>query len=286
MNTLIVDSGSTKSHWYFLDEKYNTQKILNLPGINPFFQTEEVIFNIISKGLPTDIDCKLIRELFFYGSGCSNTFRVQRVMRVLLKFFPDAKITIEHDLLGAARAACLHQAGVACILGTGSNSCLYDGKNIVQNVMNIGPYLGDEGSGMHLGKLLLRAYFYDELPPELKNSFIENYGDDKKRLKNELYDSPTPGAYIASFAPFLKQHLDHPFIQQVGIEAFSSFLQHHVLKYPDSEALPIHFIGSIAEKFSDLLVTALDNHGLKIGNIIKDPIKRLVVFHSGMTFGF
>jgi N-acetylglucosamine kinase-like BadF-type ATPase len=278
----IADSGSTKSSW-FIGERSGalTGKFLELPGVNPFQDDAGKISTALQQGLAGERPEK-IKEVYFYGAGCSDAYRCERVQTALLSLFPNARIEVSHDLLGAARSLCGNKPGMAAILGTGSNSCVYDGRTISRTRMNLGPLLGDEGSGFHLGKQLLISYFYDELPADLHAHFEDQFGQDRRRLFNRIYDHPKPHVLMASFTPFLQSFKSHPFIQGRVEEAFALFLEKHILPYPESAELPVHFTGSIAHFFQDILVTTLKKKELTSGKIVQRPLPGLVEYHRDL----
>jgi len=275
---LIADSGSTKADWKIL---HSDGEITNQStrGFNPFLQDSETI----EAGLLTDFDDSLEKSkatsVYYYGAGCSDKNRNSIVEVALQKIFPNAKITVNHDLLASARAVCGVQPGVACILGTGSNSCLYDGIEIIDNVENMGFLVGDEGSGSHIGKELLRGYFYREMPKDILEDFEESYPEGHRGILDKIYDNPKPNVYIASFSKFLSTHKSDPYIQHLVFKSFDEFVRRHVLKYDGCQNLKIHFVGSVAYYFKEILEIVLASYDLEMGNVIKKPIDRLVEFH-------
>lgn len=276
---LIADSGSTKADWKVLG---TSGEITNQStrGFNPFIQDSATI----EAGLLEDFDDTLERSkatsVYYYGAGCSDDYRNSIVAVALQKVFPQAKITVNHDLLASARAVCGFEAGVACILGTGSNSCLYDGLEITDNVANMGFLVGDEGSGSHIGKELLRGYFYREMPKSILHDFEKSYPEGHRGILDKIYDNPKPNVYLASFSRFLSNHHGDPYIQHIVYKSFDEFVRRHVLKYEGCQGLKIHFVGSVAYYFKDILEIVLSSYSLEIGNIIKKPIDRLVEFHQ------
>jgi glucosamine kinase len=279
---VISDSGSTKSDWVFVSDDGNSINE-NTIGFNPFYFSSEQITAELRKDFLTRIPGEIVEEVFFYGAGCSDTMRCDIVKEGLTPIFPNAKIYVEHDLLGAARACCGKDPGVACIIGTGSNSCLYDGKDVIDNVTNLGFMLGDEGSGGYLGKTLVQHYFYRELPKDLHILFEEQYPYGKREFLNRIYGT-NPNVYLASFARFVSDHKDHPFIQNLVLKAFKEFILRHIAKYNGAKGLPINFVGSVAHYFQELLDQALSLEGFKIGRIVKKPIDNLVRFHQDLPF--
>lgn len=274
----IADGGSTKADWIIVDNK-GAKSTYSTIGFNPFFYDTETVVEELSKKFIYDVPVKEATKVFFYGSGCSDALRKEILAKAFVQIFPNAEIHVEHDLLASARATCGDEPGIACILGTGSNSCLYDGIDEVDNVTNLGYLLGDEGSGTHLGKKLIRAYFYRELPKELEEAFDDKYKLGKRELLNRLYDGQRGNVYLASFARFLFEHKEHFYIKHIVARSFAEFIDRHVMKYEGHQTLPVHFVGSIAFYFSGVLKSLLAERNLTLGRIIKKPIDNLVQYH-------
>jgi len=278
MTTIIVDSGSTKSDWVFISES-NEEQRLSTMGFNPVFHTQEIITTETSKAfkgvLNTGMDC----IIYFYGSGCWDDSRKQIIRDGLQAVFTNAQIHVYHDLLGAARAACGREAGIACILGTGSNSCHFDGTDVIDNVTSIGFMLGDEGSGTHLGKKLIRHYFYREIPKDLiedLEAFIEG---GKSVVLDNVYNNTGANVYLASYTRFMSMHKGHPFIQRILYRSLSEFIDRHVRKYEAHMRLPINFIGSVAYVFQENLKIILAERNMIVGKFVKQPIDAMIAFH-------
>jgi glucosamine kinase len=276
--TIIADCGSTKCDWLLVHGERNHQ-LENTVGFSPFFHTSEEIETIIKEQLLPKLDPKEVTHIWFYGTGVHDEHRADIVLQGIKACFPKADIEVEHDLLGAARSVCGHSAGIACILGTGSNSCYYDGKTIVDNVPSLGWLLGDEGSGTHLGKALLRAWFYRELPPDLNAAFNAAYPEGEHAIKDRAYEKGA-NAYLATFTKFLGEHNTHPYIQSLVAGSLGEFLDRHVLKYSGAQSVPVHFVGSIAYHFQDILIKCLEERRLKLGNVVRKPIYPLADFHT------
>lgn len=275
---IIVDSGSTKADWQVINAD-GSRELHSTMGFNPFFHDEDRIETELNKSFVKDVNVVEAKKVYFYGAGCSDKMRCDIVKRGLERIFTNAEtIAVEHDLLGSARATCGMEAGIACIIGTGSNTCLYDGKDVIDNVSNLGYLLGDEGSGSHLGKLLIRAYFYRELPDDIIEFFHEEFGNNKRVILNKIYGD-APNVYLASFAKFFSKHKSHFYIQKLANEAFAELTRRHILKYDGCHNVPIHFVGSVAYHFQDILKTTLEEHNLSLGVVIQKPIDALVDFH-------
>jgi glucosamine kinase len=275
---IIVDSGSTKADWQIINAD-GSRELHTTMGFNPFFHDEDRIEMELKKEFVHDVKVDEAKWIYFYGAGCSDKMRCDQVKRGLARIFQHAEtIEVEHDLLASARASCGTKAGIACIIGTGSNTCLYDGNDVTDNVSNLGYLLGDEGSGSHLGKLLIRAYFYRELPDDMITFFHEDFGSDKRAILNKIYGEG-PNVYLASYARFFSKHRNHFYIQKLASEAFTELTRRHILKYEGCHHIPINFVGSVAFHFQDILKTTLEEHNLTLGVVIQKPIDALVNFH-------
>jgi glucosamine kinase len=276
---LIADSGSTKTDWRVIDADQEYEQI-NTTGINPQYLDTEKIYGIFETELLPQLKEKNISEIYYYGAGCSSPERNKRVEDALSRAFPNVPNYVDHDLLAAARALCGHKPGIACILGTGSNSCLYDGKNIIDNVTSLGFLMGDEGSGAYLGKLLIKAYLYRELPEELATSLKNRYNLTKDGILDAVYGSDIPSQYLATFAKFMHEKRKNPVIKEMIYENFEEFFERHASKYEGFGELPVNFVGSIAFHFSDTLKLVAKKYGCHIGVIISSPSEGLIKYHQ------
>lgn len=274
---IIIDSGSTKADWAIVKNEAN---FISTLGINPYFHNQEKIAEIISAQEEITAEIKeLAQEIYYYGAGCPDDYYKNIVKDGFQKVFPNSKIHVEHDLLGAARAACGKKPGIAGILGTGSNSCLFDGKNITDNIPALAHVLGDEGSGVYLGKLLLQSYFYRELPDDLRKEFNQEFSKSDDEIIHEIYGEGQ-NRYIASFAKFVIERKNHEFLQALIEESFVAFIKRHLLKYQNARELPVNIVGSVAALLELELRSALEKNGLTLGRIIQKPIKELLSYHA------
>ncbi len=279
---LIADSGSTKTEWVMINEG-KAQPSLYTQGINPYFQDEMVIEKIIREELISQLNFHLTAsslQVFYYGAGCSNQTNCETVKRAIQKNLATAEITVDHDLLAAARALCGNNKGVAAILGTGSNSCLFDGKNIVANNPSLGFMLGDEGSGGHIGKELLKMFVYGELGTELKKDFISAFNIDKEIILENVYHKPNPNRYCASFMPFVAAHKNNEQIKEMVKASFNEFFKRHITKYSDHQLLPFSCVGSVALIFREQLEAVAKSYGVHVHKIIKNPMEGLIEYHT------
>jgi glucosamine kinase len=275
---LIADSGSTKAEWCLLDGKKKRNFITQ--GLSPYFLSSDQIQDILQYELKAKIKNIEPDEVFFYGTGCSSPDNVKLVKHAIQKTFTKAKVFVDHDLMGAAKALCGNEKGVACILGTGSNSCYYNGKKIVKNSPGLGFVLGDEGSGAYLGKKVVQYYLYNTFDPDLMDRFNAKFNTNSIEILDAVYKKPLPNRYLASFAIFLAENRGHYMIENIIEDGFNDFFFNHIYKYRESWTLPVHFIGSIAYGFKDVLKSMCDAYELQLGNVIKTPMQGLIKFHS------
>lgn len=275
---LIADSGSTKTDW-ILEDEHLERHPFTTSGINPFILSPEQIENILVTQIHIGIDRNSIKEIYFYGAGCSDDVRCNVIRESLKKFFSNADIEVNHDLLGAARALCGNEKGIAAILGTGSNSCLYDGEKIAEHIPSLGYILGDEGSGAFIAKKFIAAYIYREMPGELSTKIDAEGVIKKEDIIQTLYHSPAPSAYLAGFMTTVTKHAQHPFVATLIRNSFIDFLEHHVCRYTGFKEIPMHCTGSVAHNFLHLLKEAAAEKKVTVGRIIDKPIGTLADYH-------
>jgi len=275
---LIADSGSTKTEWCLLDGK--KKLMVSTQGISPYFLNTEQISSILQKELLPKLKKKLPDEIFFYGTGCSNPDNVKMVKQAVKLVFPNTPVQVDHDLMGAAKALCGHEKGVACILGTGSNSCFYNGKKIVKNSPGLGYVLGDEGSGTYLGKKVIQYYLYNTFDPDLMDRFNAKFNTNTLEILDAVYKKPLPNRYLAGFASFLAENRGHFMIENIIEDGFNDFFFNHVYKYRESWTMPIHFVGSVAYGFRDVLQDMCASYELQLGKVLKSPLEGLIKFHQ------
>jgi glucosamine kinase len=273
---LIADSGSTKTHWKLIKSDKTTESHYT-KGLNPYFAGESTFIKVLEDDLP--VNKTEIHNLYFYGSGCVAEQNIMLVKKYLKKYFPKANVFVYGDLFGAARALLGKEKGIACILGTGSVSCVYDGEKIVDAIPSLGFIMGDDAGGVTLGKELLRAYFYRKFPPELKAAFEENFPITRDELLTKVYHSPSPNAYLAKYSAFLKNNYSHPFLHDLVHRCFRSFFTDHIIVYPDYPNLPLVFTGSISSNLKDILHEVATEYGLSVHKIMKEPMEGLVQYH-------
>ena len=275
---LIADSGSTKTHLKLLDAGIDDVDFL-VDGINPFFLSEDEIREILLSKFRGETFCDRVDRVFFYGAGCSFEGKKKTVRGALVSVFPHAEVQVESDLLCAARALFGDGSGIACILGTGSNSCLFVDGKIEKNVSPLGFILGDEGSGAVMGKRLVADCMKGVLGEETARDFYAFFDTTAAEVMDRVYRKPFPNRYLASLVPFLIEHIAEPAIYEMVKNCFCDFFDRNILQYEHARELPIGFVGSIANQFKDILKAAGRERGLNVGQIIKDPIDGLAVFH-------
>lgn len=279
---LIADCGSTKIDWCVLHNAKVEKQVFTL-GMNAVMLTEEEMRTRLASELMPELGAiaEKITAVFFYGAGCISPEVCGNVARAIKANIPSAE-TVEgySDLLAAARALCGHEPGIACILGTGSNSCLYDGTGIASNVSPLGYILGDEGSGAVLGKLFIGDVLKKQLPAEICAAFLQEYDLDLLTIIRRVYREPQGNRFLASVTPFLSKNIAVPEIHDLVLNAFRAFFRRNITNYTDYAKHPVNFVGSIAYYFGDILAEAAKAEGCTVGKIIKSPMEGLIKFHS------
>ena len=275
---LIADCGSTKTDWVLCNGD-NVVKHLMTQGLNPTIQSSEEILAVLTHELVDNIDTTAPQKIFFYGAGCAYENAINRMRKALEAVFTTKEIEIYSDLLAAARALCGHEEGIACILGTGSNSCLYNGKDIVDNTPSMGYILGDEGSGAHLGRQLVSDCIKKQLPKDISEKFLQQYNLDLATILERVYHTPLPNRWLASFTPFIHENKKNPEVHAMLKKCFTQFFKRNVMTYRHSW-LPIHISGGIGISFSEEIRETAESLGLSVGNIVDSPMEGLIKFHS------
>ncbi len=274
---LIADSGSTKTEWCISGARKSQSFFTD--GISPYFLNTRQISALISSQLLPQIKKYSVTEIYYYGTGCLNQENRKSVAKALKQQFPDSRIEVDHDLMGAARALCGHEKGLACILGTGSNSCYYNGKKIVKNSPGLGYILGDEGSGAYLGKKVLQYYLYNTYDEDLRSRFDAKYVTNASEILDNIYKKPLANRYLASFTLFLAENRGHYMIENIIEDGLNDFFFTHIYKYGESWKYPINFIGGVAWEFRDVLQDLASDYELTIGKIMRNPMDGLAAFH-------
>jgi glucosamine kinase len=274
---LIADSGSTKTEWREVKEGIAGKSYIS-SGINPFFISGKEIINLLGQELP-GLGSSRVGGIFFYGTGVSNAAKAEIVRGALANFFGTEKLFIGSDLLGAARSLCMNDPGIACIIGTGSNSCYYDGTKIVSNVSPLGYILGDEGGGAVIGRKLVAGVLKKQLPGIVIENFFKAYPYTPAEILDNVYNMPLPNRFLGQFSRFIADNIHVAELQLIITSSFDEFIVRNVLSYPEARQYPIHFTGSIAYYFRPFLEELLIKHRLKPGIFTLTPMDNLVKFH-------
>ena len=280
---LIADSGATKTDWRVIDHLGKIHQA-KTQGFNPVYQGFEQIRDEINKNLLGQIEGLKIDRVFYYGAGCTGLENCEIINKALAFSFPEAEIEINDDLLAAARSLCDHEKGIACILGTGSNSCLYDGKSIIDHIPPLGYILGDEGSGAYLGKILLRDFIRGSMPNKLRSKMKDKFNLDKAAIIDKVYNQDRPSRFVAGFAKFIFDNIRDPYAHQLVYNGFRDFFNSSILRYSDHQKIKVHFSGGIAFNFNNILRQVAEENGVTVGNIAENPIAGLTLYHKEVNF--
>lgn len=275
---LIADSGSTKTEWMLID-KGQLLKIFYTEGFNPYYYGVNDIVKILNSELIPQLDSLLPKQIFYYGSGCSTEQNCNIVSNALASSMGAEKIIVMHDLLAAAHALLGDSAGIACILGTGSNSCYFDGNEITMNVPSLGYLLADEGSGVYIGKSFITAYLYGDVPDSIAKDFKLHFQSEQHEILDALYRKEKPGKYLSDFTRFVGKHISHPFCRQLVGEAFDAFISVQLCKYPNYNSLAVAFTGSVAFHFREILKERMNKAGITAGIISASPGDGLLKYY-------
>ena len=274
----IIESGSTKSDWVLVDNK-NNQSFFSTMGFNPYFHSSDLIEAELKNNKDIMQLAPSIKGIYFYGAGCSSPELNQIVLEGLSRIFTHSSILVDHDLLACAYSTFKGNPAISCIIGTGSNSCFFDGQNLIEEVPALGYVLGDEGSGSYFGKQLLSAFLYHHLPQEIENDFLATYQLDKDMIVDRVYREQNANVFIASFMPFIAKHKEHPFFSQMVINGLRQFMKVHVCCYDNYKNTEVHFVGSLSKIFEKELHKAAEELDIKVTSIIQKPVIGLVNYH-------
>ena len=276
---LIADSGSTKCSWALCDNNGNLIKEITTIGFNPYFIDNNSIQIHLEQSQLKQYK-EQITEIFFYGAGCSSKQKNKIIQAAFKIFFKNAKITINHDLDAACLAMYNGTPNITCILGTGSNSCFYNGKKIIESAPSLGFIMGDEASGNYFGKKILNLYYNNLMPNELKQQLESEFETDISVVNKNIYNSDRPNVFLAKYFPFIVKTKTHPLIQKLIKNSINDFFNLHVKCFNNYHEVETNFIGSVAFFLSEEIHTTAKNNNLKIGKILQNPIKRLIEFHT------
>ena len=274
----IIESGSTKSDWVLVDDK-SKQTFYKTIGFNPYFHSAELVSSEIKKNKEIIGHASSVKKIFFYGAGCSSEKMNNTIEKGIQSVFKDAEIFVEHDLLACAFATYEGEPGISCIIGTGSNSCHFDGVNLNEEVPALGYVLGDEGSASFIGKRLVSDFLYKRLPAEIAEDFYLTYQLDKDEIITSIYNKPNANVYLASFSRFAGKHMENPYVKMIVREGFAMFADIHIACFEACREVPIHFVGSVGAIFHELLADVLAERGMNLGQIIRKPVDGLIKYH-------
>lgn len=274
---LIVDGGSTKMEWILLEDEAVMDRFTT-EGFNPNYSDRQNLIDMCNGvSLPNEI-----QSVYYYGTGCGNELNCQIIKEIFQNRFPSAEIHVSHDLMAVCHAVLGHEKGIACILGTGSNACVYDGNAITEKAVSLGYIIGDEGSGMHIGREVVRAYFYGFMPEKLRCQFDATYHLELKDFIQHLYHEGQPSKYLASFAKFAGDNKDNPFIHDLVKGCFKAFVEAFVMRFEDCNEMNVSFVGSVAYHFNDILKECLSDYGLTMGEVMQAPAEGLIRYHQSL----
>lgn len=277
---VIADGGSTKTNWCLINE-FGRKILFNTEGYNPYFSKEDYIVDSLNKTLPDTLETDKLTQVYYYGAGCSTDANIQIVKNAMGKVFTNAEIFVGHDLLASCRALLGNESGFAAILGTGTNTCIYDGKDITLNIDSLGYFLGDEGSGSYIGKRVLADYMKSFMPEKLRKIFFDTYGLTNEDIFDNIYNKPLPNRFCASFSKFIYDNRQNfeAYSLQVVDTAFTAFFDNLVTRYPDYKSYKLNCVGSVGYNFRDVLSVVSDRYEMGVGKIIRSPIDDLVEYH-------
>ncbi|MGB8357326.1 MAG: ATPase [Bacteroidales bacterium] len=274
---LIADSGSTKTEWREVNESV-AGKSYTSSGFSPFFLKSEGILELLKTEM-AEVGNLPVHQVHFYGTGCSTPSKEAIIRDALKRFFLTADLFVESDLLGAARSLCMNDPGIACIIGTGSNSCYYDGRKIASNVASLGYILGDEGSGAVIGRKLITGVLKKQLPQSVIEKFFNSCPYTPAEILDNVYNMPFPNRYLGQFVKFIDENKEIPELKLILVSSFEEFISRNILQYPEAKKFPVHFTGRIAFHFRPLLMDLLIKHDLKPGKFSYSPMEDLVNYH-------
>lgn len=275
----IAESGSTKCDWVLLDNNNQPCHRFNTMGFNPYFHSANFVAETLNECVELTEVKDQIKGVYFYGAGCSSERLNQRIELGLRQVFKDACISVDHDLVAAAFALYDGEPNISCIIGTGSNSCFFDGSEFDEGIHALGFILGDEAGGSFFGKQLLADYFYGELPEEIHQAFGAKYGLEWEDVVPKVYNNLHANVYLASYMPFIASFKAHKYVKEMVSKGIGRFIDVHVAKFPDFKKYKVGFVGTIAYVFEDILKEELVKRGCRPGLIVKNPIDRLIAYH-------
>ncbi|MGB2245171.1 MAG: N-acetylglucosamine kinase [Flavobacteriaceae bacterium] len=280
---LIVDSGSTKTDWYAVNQKGEVMFSTQTLGLNPQVLSSAILNERIINNYQIYQNRDEVTHLYFYGAGCGVKSTVDRILKVFKEIFIHCEFIIKEDTYAAVYSTTeKEEAAIVCILGTGSNCSYFDGKDVYQHIISLGYILMDEASGNFFGKQLVRGFYFNEMPENLAKKFNNEFDLDADKIKDNLYRKENPNTYLARFAQFLIAHKNDPYMQKIIKEGLDRFVRHQIFQFDNAKDVPIHFVGSIAHFLKEEIKTSLDQYGLKLGKVVKRPIDGLVNYHISL----
>ncbi|MDR2009153.1 MAG: hypothetical protein LBQ22_01555 [Bacteroidales bacterium] len=281
---IFADSGSTKTEWIITDNEGNRIDSFKTIGLNPYFVTFEKIIEAITENYPAVPDPLIIKKVFFYGSGCGSQDNLPHLRAALEEYFFNAAVYIYSDMLGTARAVLKQNSGIAAIMGTGTNSCFYDGNSIIKNAISLGFILGDEGSGASIGKEFAKQYLEKRFDDELTAQILSETGATHSSILNAIYRNPHPNRYLAGFCIFIKNNIDHPQLQKLIQKSFEDFFEKYIKIYDNPHKYMLGFCGSIAINFKDFIIEIADRYKIKDLCFVCNPLEELIEYHKVNNF--
>ncbi len=279
MSILIADSGATKCEWCLISDS-NRKQIVLTQGISPYFLDALQVEVLIRNELLPALKNKPVDKIYYYGTGCNNPQNAALIKKAINRVFTKAQVEVTHDLMGAARSVCGDEKGIACILGTGSNSCYFDGYRVVKNSPGLGYVLGDEGSGAYLGKKVIQYYLYGTFDEELRFRFDKMFDTNTDEILESVYKKPLANRYLAGFTLFLSDNRGHYMIENIIEDGLNDFFFQHLCKYGESWKYPIHFVGGVASGFKDVVRELCETYEFEMGTILKNPMEGLIKYHK------
>ncbi len=276
---IVADSGSTKCDWAIVENDGSIVSVFSTIGFNPYFHSKEFILKELHKNRGHFPPLKRVEKVFFYGAGASAEHLNKTLHESLSFFFSKASVEVDHDLVGAAYATYDGRPAISCILGTGSNSCFFDGKEIHEEVPSLAYVLGDEGSGSYFGKQLLRDYFYKRLPKEILDPFVKEFQPTKDKVVSAVYREPHANVYLASYMHFISLFKENPYFEKLISKGLNEFVDIHIKCFSNYQDVPVHFVGSVGYFYEDLLRKVAKQNKFTVGTIVKKPIDGLIDYH-------
>lgn len=280
-NILVADSGGSKAVWHQILDSKPLEKPFTTTGINAFFLDEDGICEWVKNELLVQVQDQKVEALFYYGAGCNHPDNIEKLKRAFGRVFPGAYVEVHTDTFGAARSLCQNEKGIGCIIGTGSSTCLYDGKDIIEDRSGLGYALGDEGSGSYFGKIILKSYLYGMLGAKLRESFIKEFGElSRDEILENVYKKPFPSRYLGKFTTFLSNNRGEEFVEKTLEDGFEDFVRCSIVNHTGYKDVKVNFVGSMPIVFKDVLEKVLSKHGIQVGVFQQTPIEGLVKFHN------